>query len=277
MSLARPPSTIEVGKKAEPTPVRPVIRVQDLRKSFGKHEVLRGVSLDVHAGEVVSILGRSGGGKSTLLRCLNLLEVPTLGLIEVDGTPIFKDRQLAKSGGLVQLRRRVGMVFQSFNVFPHLTAVENVVMPLIHGQRMSEADAVQTALKYLDRVGLEEKALEMPDRLSGGQQQRVAIARALALRPLALLFDEPTSALDPQSTGEVLKVMRELSQEGMTMVVVTHEIGFARDVSDTVIFIDEGVIVEQGPPSTVIRSPKQARTREFLMTVSETGPDSEAS
>jgi ABC-type polar amino acid transport system ATPase subunit len=256
---------------------RCVIRVQDLKKSFGQHEVLRGVSVDVHSGEVVSVLGRSGGGKSTLLRCLNLLEVPTLGSIEVDGTAIFRDRQLARGTGLVRLRRQVGMVFQAFNVFPHLTAVENVVLPLIHGQKVREAEAVRTALEFLDRVGLADKALEMPDRLSGGQQQRVAIARALALRPLVLLFDEPTSALDPQSTAEVLEVMRELSREGMTMVVVTHEIGFARDVSDTVLFIDQGVIVEQGTPAAVLRAPRQARTREFLRTVSGLGPDSEAS
>jgi ABC-type polar amino acid transport system ATPase subunit len=256
---------------------RCVIRVRDLKKSFGQHEVLRGVSVDVHSGEVVSVLGRSGGGKSTLLRCLNLLEVPTLGSIEVDGTAIFRDRQLARGAGLVRLRRQVGMVFQAFNVFPHLTAVENVVLPLIHGQKVREADAVRAALGFLDRVGLAEKALEMPDRLSGGQQQRVAIARALALRPLVLLFDEPTSALDPQSTGEVLEVMRELSREGMTMVVVTHEIGFARDVSDTVLFIDQGVIVEQGSPAAVLQAPRQARTREFLRTASGPGPDSEAS
>jgi ABC-type polar amino acid transport system ATPase subunit len=205
-----------------------------------------------------------------------LLEVPTLGSIEVEGVPIFKDRVLVRGSGLVQLRRRVGMVFQAFNIFPHLTAVENVVLPLIHGQKMEDAEAVRTALKFLDRVGLAEKALEMPERLSGGQQQRVAIARALALRPLVLLFDEPTSALDPQSTGEVLKVMRELSQEGMTMVVVTHEIGFARDVSDKVIFMDEGVIVEQGSPDIVLGAPKQLRTQQFLRTVSEGGANSAA-
>jgi ABC-type polar amino acid transport system ATPase subunit len=255
---------------------RCVIRVRDLKKSFGQHEVLRGVSVDVHSGEVVSVLGRSGGGKSTLLRCLNLLEVPTRGSIEVDGTAIFRDRQLARGAGLVRLRRQVGMVFQAFNVFPHLTAVENVVLPLVHGQKVREAEAVRTALEFLDRVGLADKVLEMPDRLSGGQQQRVAIARALALRPLVLLFDEPTSALDPQSTAEVLEVMRELSREGMTMVVVTHEIGFARDVSDTVLFIDQGVIVEQGTPAAVLRAPRQARTREFLRTVSGPGAESEA-
>jgi ABC-type polar amino acid transport system ATPase subunit len=254
-----------------------VIRVRDLRKSFGDHQVLRGVSLDIHAGEVVSVLGRSGGGKSTLLRCLNLLEVPSLGSIEIEGTTIFRDRQLVRGHALVQLRRRVGMVFQSFNLFPHLTAVENVVLPLIHGQNLQETDAVRTAMKFLDRVGLRQKALELPDRLSGGQQQRVAIARALALRPVALLFDEPTSALDPESTGEVLNVMRELSQEGMTMVVVTHEIGFARDVSDTVLFIDEGLIVEQGQPGVVLVTPQQSRTREFLRAVSQSGPHSEVS
>jgi ABC-type polar amino acid transport system ATPase subunit len=257
-----------------PTGSRCVIRVRDLRKSFGDHDVLGGVSIDVHGGEVVSVLGRSGGGKSTLLRCLNLLETPTSGSIEVDGTAIFRDRQLVRGAGLVRLRRQVGMVFQSFNVFPHLTAVENVVLPLVHGQRMAEGEAVRTALGFLDRVGLADRALEMPDRLSGGQQQRVAIARALALRPLVLLFDEPTSALDPQSTGEVLEIMRELSRDGMTMVVVTHEIAFARDVSDTVLFIDSGVVVEQGPPAAVLRTPRQPRTQEFLRTVAGvTGAD----
>lgn len=262
---------------AEHSDTRCVIQVRDLRKSFGSHDVLRGVSVDVQAGEVVSVLGRSGGGKSTLLRCLNLLEVPTSGTIQVDGSDIFKNGQLARGRALVQLRRRVGMVFQAFNLFPHLTAVENVVLPLIHGQRMKESDAVRTAMKFLDRVGLAQKALELPDRLSGGQQQRVAIARALALRPLALLFDEPTSALDPESTGDVLNLMRELSQEGMTMVVVTHEIGFARDVSDNVLFIDDGLIVEQGPPGIVLRTPKQSRTREFLRAVSQSGSHSEVS
>lgn len=262
---------------AEHSDSRCVIQVRDLRKSFGSHDVLRGVSVDVHAAEVVSVLGRSGGGKSTLLRCLNLLEVPTSGTIQVDGSDIFRDRQLARGRALVQLRRRVGMVFQAFNLFPHLTAVENVVLPLIHGQKMNESDAVRTAMKFLDRVGLSQKALELPDRLSGGQQQRVAIARALALRPLALLFDEPTSALDPESTGDVLNLMRELSQEGMTMVVVTHEIGFARDVSDIVLFIDDGLIVEQGPPGVVLRAPKQSRTREFLRAVSQSGSHSEVS
>jgi ABC-type polar amino acid transport system ATPase subunit len=256
---------------------RCLIRVGDLKKSFGEHQVLRGVSLDVQAGQVISVLGRSGGGKSTLLRCLNLLEVPSSGSIEIDGTPIFHDRQLARGHSLVQLRRRVGMVFQSFNLFPHLTAVENVVLPLVHGQRMGEIEAVRTALRYLGRAGLAQKALELPERLSGGQQQRVAIARALALRPLALLFDEPTSALDPESTNAVLEVMRELSQEGMTMVVVTHEIGFAREVSDQVLFIDDGVIVEQGPPQVVLQAPRQLRTREFLTAVARGGAISEAS
>jgi ABC-type polar amino acid transport system ATPase subunit len=261
----------------ESADARCVIRVRDLHKSFGHHEVLRGISIDIHGGEVVSILGRSGGGKSTLLRCLNLLELPTRGTIEVDDVAIFKDRQVARGHALVQLRRRVGMVFQAFNLFPHLTAVENVVLPLIHGQRMQEADAVRTAMKFLDRVGLVQKALELPERLSGGQQQRVAIARALALRPLVLLFDEPTSALDPESTGDVLNVMRELSQDGMTMVVVTHEIGFASDVSNTVLFIDDGLVVEQGPPSVVLQAPRQMRTREFLRTVTERGPQPEIS
>jgi ABC-type polar amino acid transport system ATPase subunit len=241
-----------------------VIRIQQLRKSFGDRQVLGGIDLTVHRGEVISVIGRSGSGKSTLLRCVNLLEHPTSGTIEVGGERVYHDGRAASGKALVALRRRVGMVFQSLCLFPHLSAAENVALPLIRGLAVPEEEAIRRSLDFLGRVGLADRALDLPRNLSGGQQQRVAIARALALRPLALLFDEPTSALDPESTADVLAVMRELSDEGMTMVVVTHELGFARDVSQRVAFIEGGALVEIGRPADVLENPAHERTRAFV-------------
>ena len=248
----------------EVSPDRQVIRLRGLRKSFGDHDVLKGVDLDVGHGEVMGILGRSGGGKSTVLRCVNLLERPTHGTVEVGGEVVCDHGKAVRGQELVRLRRRVGMVFQNFQVFPHLTAAENVVLPLVHGTGATEREAVGLALRMLSRVGLAHKASQTPDTMSGGEQQRVAIARALALNPIALLFDEPTSALDPESTREVLAVIRELAREGMTMVVVTHELSFARDVADRVAFFDDGAIVEYGDAHEVIGNPRHPRARAFM-------------
>jgi ABC-type polar amino acid transport system ATPase subunit len=241
-----------------------VVRIRGLKKEFGSQLVLNGIDLDVRRGEVVSIMGRSGGGKSTLLRCINLLERPTSGRIEVAGGLIFDDGVRVKRQQLVAVRRKLGMVFQSYHVFPHLSAAENIVLPLVHGADVSEKEAISRAVETLELVGLSHKALAPPEKMSGGEQQRVAIARALALKPSALLFDEPTSALDPESTRDVLNVIRALSAEGMTMVVVTHELAFAREVADTAVFVDDGVIVEQGRPRDVIDRPQSERTREFM-------------
>jgi ABC-type polar amino acid transport system ATPase subunit len=249
-----------------------VVRIRNLRKSFGDHVVLDGVDLDVRRGDVVSVLGRSGGGKSTLLRCINLLERPTSGRIEVAGQTAFDDGIQVRRQQLVALRRKLGMVFQSFHVFPHLSAAENVVLPLVHGAGVPEEEAIERALQMLALVGLSHKTLASPDKMSGGEQQRVAIARALALKPEALLFDEPTSALDPESTRDVLNVIRKLSSEGMTMVVVTHELAFAREVSDVAIFVDDGVIVEKGRPREVIDAPTHQRTRAFMAGMVGGGP-----
>ena len=242
-----------------------VIGVENLTKSFDGRPVLRGIDLRVQAGSIVSVIGRSGGGKTTLLRCMNLLEQPDGGTISVSGRPVFADGRLVH-GDLAGLRQRVGMVFQRFNLFPHLTAIENVVI----GQRcakVAEREALERAAGLLKRVGLAHRGLAYPDQMSGGEQQRVAIARALALRPEVLLFDEPTSSLDPEATREVLRVMRELAAEGMTMVLVTHEISFAREVADWTVYVDDGVIVEQGPPSEVLDRPAQERTRRFLTSI----------
>ncbi|WP_458117366.1 amino acid ABC transporter ATP-binding protein [Arthrobacter sp. D2-10] len=239
------------------------IRVRNLRKSFGSNVVLDSVDLTVHKGEVVTILGRSGGGKSTLLRCLNLLETPDSGTIEVAEHKVFADNRPADKRHLVALRRSIGMVFQSFHLFPHLTAVENVALPLMHVRGHSEDQALAESIELLDRVGLIDRCLIRPAQLSGGQQQRVAIARALALKPEALLFDEPTSALDPESTVEVLDVMKKLSADGMTMVVVTHELAFAMGVADRIVLMDTGRVIENGSPQDVLQS-TDPRTVSFL-------------
>ncbi|MEU4232323.1 amino acid ABC transporter ATP-binding protein [Nonomuraea sp. NPDC026600] len=237
----------------------PLVRIDGLIKSFDGRRVLDDVSLEVRPGDIVSILGQSGGGKSTLLRCVNLLERPDAGIIELAGERIHP-----AGGDLARLRQRVGMVFQRFHLFPHLTAVENVVLAQMKAAGIGEDEAVATAVHLLRRVGLAHRALAFPGQMSGGEQQRVAIARALALRPAVLLFDEPTSALDPESTGEVLRVMRTLADDGMTMLIVTHEVPFAREISDWVAFLDRGRIVEEGPPQKVLDDPREARTRAFL-------------
>ena len=240
-----------------------MIQLRDVHKSFGSHQVLAGVSLDVEAGEVVVLIGPSGSGKSTLLRCVNGLEPTDRGEITVDGLRVGVARELR------QVRTRVGMVFQQFNLFPHMTVLRNVSTGpmLVLGQTRSAAET--TSRDLLDRVGLSEKVDAYPGQLSGGQQQRVAIARALAMGPKAMLFDEVTSALDPELVGEVLSVMRRLAEEGMTMIVVTHEMAFARDVADRVVFMDEGLFVEEGSPEQVLSDPKDARTRQFLRRVLE--------
>jgi polar amino acid transport system ATP-binding protein len=244
------------------------LRLVKVEKSFGPLHVLRGIDLAVTRGEVVCVLGPSGSGKSTLLRCINLLEPPDKGQILLEGTEITAGRG-KNPIGVDYVRRRVGMVFQQFNLFPHKSAIENVsiAQQTVLGRSAEEARSKATSI--LERVGLGDKLNEYPDRLSGGQQQRVAIARALAMDPHVLLFDEVTSALDPELIKEVLDVMRELADEGMTMIVVTHEMGFARDVGDRVVFMDDGVIVEQGPAKQVIDGPKEERTKRFLGLVLE--------
>ncbi|MEU2161594.1 amino acid ABC transporter ATP-binding protein [Streptomyces sp. NPDC019208] len=235
------------------------IEIRGLRKSFGENEVLRGIDLDVARGEVVCVIGPSGSGKSTLLRCVNLLEEPTAGRVFVGGTEVT-DLDV----DIDAVRRRIGMVFQQFNLFPHVTVTENLTLPQRRVLGRDRTRAASVARENLERVGLADKADAYPAQLSGGQQQRVAIARALAMSPEVMLFDEPTSALDPELVGEVLAVMRMLAAEGMTMMVVTHEMSFAREVADRVVFMDEGVIVEQGPAERVVGSPGHERTRNFL-------------
>ncbi len=236
-----------------------VVRIKELHKSYGDLEVLKGVDLDVKRGEVVVILGPSGSGKSTLLRCVNLLEVPTSGKI------FFEDTEITDpSTDINELRKHVGMVFQSFNLFPHLTAKGNVMLAQQKVLKRSKEEAEKIALAELEKVGLLERADHYPNQLSGGQQQRVAIARALAMEPHVMLFDEATSALDPELVRGVLDVMKSLAKEGMTMMVVTHEMGFARDVADRVVFMDGGVVVEQGAPAEVFDHPQHNRTKDFL-------------
>jgi ABC-type polar amino acid transport system ATPase subunit len=241
-----------------------VITIEELSKSFDGRTVLDGVSLTVERGRIVSIIGSSGGGKTTLMRCVNLLERPDSATIEVAGEPVFEGTRMT-CRSLAKLRRTVGMVFQRFNLFPHLTAVENVMLAQMKAGR-PEQEALERAVRLLVRVGLGHRATAYPEQMSGGEQQRVAIARALALEPSVLLFDEPTSSLDPESTGEVLKVMRELAEDGMTMLLVTHELPFAQEVSDWVVFIDRGRVVEQGPPAEVLQRPREERTRAYVNT-----------
>ena len=239
-----------------------MISIRNLKKSFGDLHVLKGIDLDVRRGEKVVVLGPSGSGKSTMLRCINALEDADSGTITVDGVEVTSRRT-----NINRLREHLGMVFQRFNLWPHKTVLENVMLGQMVVSGRSKAEARERALKMLERVGLAAKADEYPVRLSGGQQQRVGIARALAMDPKAILFDEPTSALDPELVGEVLAVMKSLADEGMTMIVVTHEITFAREVADRVIFMDGGVIVEQGNPEDVLVHPKEERTRAFLKRV----------
>ncbi|WP_416062190.1 amino acid ABC transporter ATP-binding protein [Rhodococcus indonesiensis] len=257
------------------TPVDPTTYAVDVRgvhKSFGSLEVLRGVDLKVRKGEVTVILGPSGSGKSTLLRTLNHLEKVDRGTVRIDGELVGYRRRGGKlhelrEKDILRQRSRIGFVFQNFNLFPHLTVLENVVEAPISAQRRDRTEVETLARELLDRVGVGDKIHDYPKQLSGGQQQRVAIARALALRPAVILFDEPTSALDPELVGEVLEVIRDLARDGATLVIVTHEIGFAREVADTVVFMDGGVVVEQGPPAQVLDRPTQERTRAFLSKV----------
>ena len=236
-----------------------MIEVNNLHKHFGKLEVLKGITEKVDEREVVCVIGPSGSGKSTFLRCLNLLETPTAGEIRINGE-LVTDPKI----DINKIREEVGMVFQRFNLFPHMTALKNVALPPMRVRGLSEKEAYDRARDLLKKVGLEDKANVYPSSLSGGQQQRVAIARALAMRPKIMLFDEPTSALDPEMVGEVLNVMKDLAKEGMTMIVVTHEMGFAREVGDRVLFMDEGVIVEKGTPDEIFFNAQNERTKSFL-------------
>ena len=238
------------------------VKVSNLHKSFGDLHVLRGIDIEISEGEVVCVIGPSGGGKSTFLRCLNRLEEVTDGEIIVDDTKITDPKT-----DINKIRERIGMVFQSFNLFPHLTVKKNIMLAPVELKKCTKEQAEQRARELLKRVGLEDKAEAYPHQLSGGQQQRVAIARALAMDPDIMLFDEPTSALDPEMVGEVLLVMKELAKGGMTMIVVTHEMGFAKDVADRVLFIADGKICEQGPPEELFGSPQQERTKDFLNSV----------
>ena len=236
-----------------------MIKIKNIKKKFGKNEVLKGIDLDINKGEIVVILGPSGSGKSTLLRCINLLENPNKGEI------IFNNENiLDKKSDINKVWQNIGMVFQNFNLFPNMTVLENITLAPIKVKNIKKEDAIEDALYLLDRVGLIDKQNEYPQNLSGGQKQRIAIARALAMKPEVMLFDEPTSALDPEMVKEVLAVMTELAKEGMTMVIVTHEIGFAKEIATKVVFMDEGNILETGCPSEIFNSPKNLRTKLFL-------------
>jgi len=236
-----------------------MITVKDLHKSFGTNEVLKGITCEVAASEVVCVIGPSGSGKSTFLRCLNMLESITSGEVIVDGSHLNDP-----TTDLNKVRTEIGMVFQQFNLFPHKSVIENIMLAPQKVRQISKQEARERGLNLLDKVGLSDKADHYPGQLSGGQKQRVAIARALAMEPKMMLFDEPTSALDPELVGEVLEVMKKLAEEGMTMVVVTHEMGFAREMADRVFFMDEGVVVEKGDPEQLFTDPESERTREFL-------------
>ena len=239
-----------------------MIKINNLKKSYGKLEVLKGINTEIREGEVISIIGPSGSGKSTFLRCINRLEEPTSGEIFIHGTNI-----LQKNVNINKIRENVGMVFQHFNLYPHKTVLENIILGPVKLKKISKAEAEEKAIELLKKVGLEDKKDVYPNKLSGGQKQRVAIARALAMDPQIMLFDEPTSALDPEMIGEVLIVMKELAQAGMTMIVVTHEMGFARNVANRVFFMDGGYILEDAAPSEVFENPKNDRTKEFLRKV----------
>ena len=242
----------------------PILKITGLHKSFGDNEVLKGIDLSVNKGQLVFMIGPSGSGKSTLLRCCNRLEEPSAGTILVDGEDLT-----APAADLNRIRQNIGMVFQHFNLYRHMSVLDNVTLALRKVQKLSKDQANERGLDALKRVGLLDKAKAFPDQLSGGQQQRVGIARSLALRPKVVLFDEPTSALDPELVGDVLKVMRELKDDGMTMVVVSHEMGFARAAADHVVFMDAGLIVEQGAPQQIFGAPTQPRTQAFLARMSE--------
>ena len=247
-----------------------VLEVRNLKKSFDAHTVvLRGVDFSLEKGETIAIIGSSGSGKTTLLRCLNFLTVPDEGQIVVNGETLFDDvdPDTQKESEIRRKRLHFGLVFQNFNLFPHMTVLDNVTLAPIKVKGKNKAEAEESALKILETVGLSDKAASFPASLSGGQKQRVAIARALAMEPEVMLFDEPTSALDPEMVGEVLNVMKKLAEEGMTMVIVTHEMGFAREVADRVLFIDQGVVMEQGTPEELFGSPKNERTKSFLSKV----------
>ncbi|QOR67345.1 amino acid ABC transporter ATP-binding protein [Cytobacillus suaedae] len=239
-----------------------MIKVENLKKSFGDNEVLKDINASVEPQEVVVVIGPSGSGKSTFLRCLNLLESVTAGKVFIEGVDLTD-----KKTNINEIRTNVGMVFQQFNLFPHKTVIENIILSPMNVKKMKEADARAKGLELLKKVGLAEKADAYPDSLSGGQKQRVAIARALAMEPKIMLFDEPTSALDPEMVGEVLEVMKQLAKDGMTMVVVTHEMGFAREVGDRVIFMDGGYIVEENVPKEIFENPQHERTKSFLSKV----------
>ena len=238
---------------------QPIIRIQDLHKSFGDNEVLKGITTAIQKGDVVAVIGPSGCGKSTFLRSINLLEQPTSGKVMLDDTDITQ-----KGVDINQVRQRIGMVFQQFNLFPNMSIRRNIMLAPVELGKMSNAEAAQKADQLLERIGLQDKADAYPDSLSGGQKQRVAIARALAMNPEVMLFDEPTSALDPEMVGEVLQLMKQVAAEGMTMIVVTHEMGFAREVANRVMFFCEGVIAEEGTPEEIFTHPKSPRLQDFL-------------
>jgi len=258
----------------------PLVKVEGLTKSFGDNKILNGINLEVEAGEVVSIIGPSGSGKTTILRCLNLLERPDRGRIEIGGQLLCEDGpngriKVAGKNQIRKIREEVGMVFQRFNLFPHMTALQNVIEAPRAIKGADKEESTSRALELLDSVGLSHRANHYPLQMSGGQQQRVAIARALAMDPAVMLFDEVTSAVDPELAGEILLVMKQLAEQGMTMIVVTHEMGFAADVADRVLFIDHGLVVEEGKASQVLGSPQHSRTRDFLRAVLERAPMAE--